>query len=70
MMAFKDKDKAMNEIAIASQNEAQYWSQSLMNQPMNHAIAQIVGYAVAAGIRKAMELQYSQDDFENDLTLK
>lgn len=69
-MNFRDKDAAMAEIMIAAENEAQYWSNAMTNQPLNSALAQIIGAAVAAGIRKAIEVQYTQDDFEKDLTLK
>jgi hypothetical protein len=70
MMTFRDKEDAMRQIVYEAQGEAQYWSNSLMNQPLNYAISQIIGYAVAAGIRKAIELQYTQDDFEKDIQLK
>lgn len=69
-MNFRDKEKAMQEIMIAAENEAQYWSSAMTNQPLNSALAQIIGAAVAAGIRKAIEVQYTQDDFEKDLDLK
>lgn len=70
MMAFKDKDRAMSEIMAAAESEAQYWSQALYSRPMNDALAQIIGHAVAAGIKRALELQYSHEEFEQDIGLK
>lgn len=69
-MNFRDKEKAMQEIMTAAENEAKFWSSAMTNQPLNSVLAQIIGAAVAAGISKAIEVQYTQDDFEKDLDLK
>lgn len=69
-MNFRDKDRALSEIMTAAEAEAQYQSHLMQGLPISNALAQIIGAAVAAGIRKAIEVQYTQDDFEKDMTLK
>lgn len=69
-MMFKDKEKAFQEIADTASAEAQFWASGHLNRPIDLNLAQIIGAAVAAGIQKAIELQYSQEDLESDLGLK
>jgi hypothetical protein len=70
MMAFKNKDQAMIAIQNAAINEAQYMSHALMGQPLNTAVAAMIGSAVRAGLEEAFRQMYSQEDLEHDLELK
>lgn len=70
MIAFKDKHKAMFAIENAATMEAHSACLALTGQPLQSAVAQIVGQAVRAGMEEAFKQMYSEEDFERDLTLK
>lgn len=69
-MRFRDREKSLNAICAEVENEVQYWSQRYTNQPINEALAQVIAVAVTTGIRKALEEQYTDEDFEKDIGLK
>ncbi len=70
-MRFKlNKEQMFWAIASEAQMAAKNASYCLTNQPMNEALAQIIGQAVAAGFKKMMDEAYTDDDFEKDIGLK
>lgn len=70
MIAFRDKHQAMMAIENAAADAARSASWALTGQPLQDAIAQIVGQAVRAGMEEAFRQMYSQEDLEQDLELK
>ena len=69
-MRFRDREKSLNAICVEVENEVQYWSQRYTNRPINEALAQVIAVAVTTGIRRALEEQYTDEDFEKDIGLK
>ena len=69
MLIFKDNEQALNLIFNEVDHIVRQRGAAIYGNDVNHRFANLIAAAVEAAFRKAIEIQYTDQDFESDIGL-